>query len=293
MNLEKQEILNKIIKNITQKNIYKQGYILVCDDDTNLNLYSLLLAKSLICPNEFKENCSFCNICRRIDDNTYTEVKIIKSVNGVIKKDDIIKLKKEFQNEPIEGKNLVYIIENAENLNISSANSILKFLEEPDANMVGIFTTKNYDRIIKTISSRCEVIKLSSNNNKNISNLEAEDIKKIIEYVIKFESNFPLSVATLRECILDKFGNKESIKEVLNIFLLSYKDMFNYKIKGNLEIFKDDVELKKIAERLEIDDIIKKINVILDNIDKANYNLNITLFMINLLNEIGDVKCKK
>lgn len=293
MNLEKQEILNKIIKNITQKNIYKQGYILVCDDDTNLNLYSLLLAKSLICPNEFKENCSFCNICRRIDDNTYTEVKIIKSVNGVIKKDDIIKLKKEFQNEPIEGKNLVYIIENAENLNISSANSILKFLEEPDANMVGIFTTKNYDRIIKTISSRCEVIKLSSNNNKNISNLEAEDIKKIIEYVIKFESNFPLSVATLRECILDKFGNKESIKEVLNIFLLSYKDMFNYKIKGNLEIFKDDVELKKIAERLEIDDIIKKINVILDNIDKANYNLNITLFIINLLNEIGDVKCKK
>lgn len=293
MNLEKQEILNKIIKNITQKNIYKQGYILVCDDDTNLNLYSLLLAKSLICPNEFKENCSFCNICRRIDDNTYTEVKIIKSVNGVIKKDDIIKLKKEFQNEPIEGKNLVYIIENAENLNISSANSILKFLEEPDANMVGIFTTKNYDRIIKTISSRCEVIKLSSNNNKNISNLEAEDIKKIIEYVIKIESNFPLSVATLRECILDKFGNKESIKEVLNIFLLLYKDMFNYKIKGNLEIFKDDVELKKIAERLEIDDIIKKINVILDNIDKANYNLNITLFIINLLNEIGDVKCKK
>ena len=159
--------------------------------------------------------------------------------------------------------------------------------------MVGIFTTKNYDRIIKTISSRCEVIKLSSNNNKNISNLEAEDIKKIIEYVIKIESNFPLSVATLRECILDKFGNKESIKEVLNIFLLLYKDMFNYKIKGNLEIFKDDVELKKIAERLEIDDIIKKINVILDNIDKANYNLNITLFIINLLNEIGDVKCKK
>jgi len=292
MNIDKQVILKKEIENI-KNNIYKQGYILVSSNDKELKHYSFLLLKSLVCPNNFNENCSSCNICKRIDDNEYPEIKIISPVNDVIKKEDIINLKKNFQKEPVEGKNLVYIIENAELLNVQSANSILKFLEEPEGNLIGIFTTKNYDKIIKTIVSRCQTIKLSSDSINSISDLSKEDLDDILNYVILIETNFSLAIASVKERITDKYNTKHDLKEMLNTILLIYKDLFNYKVKNKFEIFNENSEIKKIADILEIDDIIKKINVILSNIDKINYNVNTSLFMINLLDEIGDVKCKK
>lgn len=84
----------------------------------------------MICPYKYKENCNNCNICSRIDNNIFSELKIINPVNGVIKKESIIELRNDFQTQSIEGKNEVYIINDAECLNQSSANAILKFLEE-------------------------------------------------------------------------------------------------------------------------------------------------------------------
>ena len=160
--IKNQPILNKILNNINNNGNNVQAYILSGNDKENLINYAILFSKVLICPHKYKKGCSECNICNRIDKENYAELKIINPVNKIIKKEAILELKNEFKTKSIEGKNEVYIINDAETLNGAASNTILKFLEEPDSNIVAIFTTTNLDSVIKTIVSRCQVIKINN-----------------------------------------------------------------------------------------------------------------------------------
>ena len=285
-------IYNNLIKN--KKN--SQSYMLVGNSKSKLNEYAILLSKILICPHSFEENCMKCNICKRIDNNNYPELKIINPENKVIKKEKIIDLTRKFQSQSIEGQNLVYIINDAESLNIAASNSILKFLEEPDSNVVAIFTTTNFDGVIKTITSRCQIIKLNNSKiNEGIdfvietSGLDKENVYRVIDFVKKIENNYPLAVAVLKEEFLNIFNNKDMLDKTLKVMLLFYKDALNYKINEKTQFFEKN-EIKLVANNQTKDIISKKISFILENMDKIEYNVNILLFMNYLLIGIGDIK---
>ncbi len=49
------------------------------------------------------------------------------------KKDQLLTLQEDFRMKSIEGSKRIYIISEADKLNVQAANSILKFLEEPEA----------------------------------------------------------------------------------------------------------------------------------------------------------------
>ena len=52
-----------------------------------------------------------------------------------------------------------YIIKEADKLNSTSANILLKFLEEPDTRTLAFFVTKNSKNVLSTIKSRCQLLK--------------------------------------------------------------------------------------------------------------------------------------
>jgi len=62
---------------------------------------------------------------------------------------------------PISGRYRVFIIENAENLTLPSANSLLKVLEEPPSSSIFIFTARDLNNILKTIISRALIVPFS------------------------------------------------------------------------------------------------------------------------------------
>ena len=66
--------------------------------------------------------------CEQIDSGSFGELKIIDSDGQWIKKEQLIDLKEEFSKKSINGKQKVYIINNADKLNVASSNSLLKFL---------------------------------------------------------------------------------------------------------------------------------------------------------------------
>ena len=57
---------------------------------------------------------------------------------------------------PIFSKYNIYIINQCDKLNSSSANSLLKFLEEPEDNIIGFFITNSKMNVISTVRSRCQ-----------------------------------------------------------------------------------------------------------------------------------------
>ena len=78
-----------------------------------------------------------------------------------IKKDQLLDLQSEFNNKAFEGNKKIYIIRSAEKMNVQTANSILKFLEEPVDDIIAILITDNINMLLPTIISRCQVIKLN------------------------------------------------------------------------------------------------------------------------------------
>ena len=294
--IEKQPVLSKILNKINRSSVNTQAYLLVGQSKEKLNSYVLTLSKVLICPNKYEENCKNCNICRRIDEGVFGELKIIAPVNKVIKKDAVISLRDAFQTRSIEGKNLVYIISDVDALNSSDANSLLKFLEEPSGNTVAIFTTTNYNMVMDTIVSRCQVIKINNeldtnkeNLIKQITGLEQENIDKVISMLLDVELKPTIAMAKLKEDFLSVFSDREQLQRAVLTIILIYKDILNYKVCGNLEYFNKE-SLKNIIDNQKIDVLTKKITFVLENMNKLDYNVNTLLFMDNLLIGIGEIQ---
>ena len=85
----------------------------------------------------------------------------------------------------VSSEKKVYIINGVENLNIAASNSILKFLEEPEENIIAILVCDNINNVLETIISRCQVINLklssllSDNMLYNVANSFFNDDEKI------------------------------------------------------------------------------------------------------------------
>ena len=291
-----QPILKKLIDNINKNNISSQAYFLSGSSVESLEKYSTLLAKNLICPKIYHDNCHDCNICKRIDDNNYPELKIISPENGVIKKDTIISLRDTFQSNSIEGKSQVYIINDAETLNTYAANSLLKFLEEPDSNTIAIFNSTNIGEVINTIISRCQIINIRNDFTeyvKQFCNFESENINDVIEIFCNIEESKMQPICNMNELMLNKYNSRKLLTRMINILIFIYYDFLNYNIFGNFKYFHNYPILEKYVGKIDNKKIMKKIFFLLQNVTKLNYNVNMLLFVDNLLIGIGAINDDK
>ena len=296
INVQKQPILNKILNKINNSSPSSQAYMLVGDDVEKLKKYAILFSKVLICPKTYCEKCDACNICYRIKNDIYSELKIIEPENNVIKKEKIIELREKFQTNSIEGKSQVYIINKVECLNSAAANSLLKFLEEPDSNTIALFTTNNLNAVINTITSRCQIIKLNNEEIKKgeeyvekISELDKEKIDIIMDFFFLMENNRIQAITQLKTKFIDYFGTRDLLKSALTVLLLLYKDSLNYKLFNEMEYFGNETGIKNLSVNMDLQTLIKKIKLILENLYKLDYNVNVLLFMNNLLIRIGEL----
>jgi len=72
-------------------------------------------------------------------------------------------LKNWLSQKPFNHQNKIIIIYQVHQFNIESQNALLKSLEEPGENNYFILTTNKPSKIISTITSRCQIIKLKNN----------------------------------------------------------------------------------------------------------------------------------
>ena len=123
---------------------------------------------------------------KQIDEDNYIEVITIKPDGKDIKKDAILELQERIKTKPILSDYIFYIIENAETLNETASNKLLKTIEEPNDNVIGFLITTNTAIMLPTIKSRCTIESLYYKSKKNSEIDEkalkiAEEIIEIIE----------------------------------------------------------------------------------------------------------------
>jgi len=295
---ESQPIAYNILKNAINTNKYAHAYIF--EDNTSNEAINLAInfIKELLTKNSTEEEKK--NIISMIDSGNHPEVKRITSEGLWIKKDQIKTLQDEFSKKTIVGDKKIYIIEEAEKLNKSSSNTILKFLEEPEDGIIAILITKNVYQLLETVKSRCQLVKLinSVQNTQNIFSLvntcedlsdeeKNQKIESIINFAHFYEKKHMETICFMQKLWHTHFNNKELSLMGFDLLILYYKDVLNYSLGRKIDYFESDKEeIDKLFKYQLPYEISNKIEIITKFREKIKLNANLNLLMDKLIIEL-------
>lgn len=120
---------------------------------------ALLLAQSQFCQDlQGVWPCGNCRSCRLIAAEEFSDVKIVRPVNQIIKTDRIRSLVQDFSQSGFEGSRQVFIIQEADKMHTNAANSLLKVMEEPQSEIYLFLLTSDENLILPTIKSRAQKV---------------------------------------------------------------------------------------------------------------------------------------
>lgn len=297
----------KILKNSIEKDKLSHAYLFETNDYSKSYDFILSFIKEVFCKYKIddKEDAKK-NICRRIDDNNFLEFKIIRPDGQWIKKEQIENLQKEFETKSIESTKKIYLILDADKMNSYAANSLLKFLEEPEENIIAILVTENQHQVIKTIKSRCQIIRLLANQNDNLTSNERlvtlltngkenydtfiNDAQKmeLIDYAVNFcvriEKEKYLMICDNANNLKKTLSTKEDYDVFLSVLLLFYEDLINYKIGRRNILFDSKIDtIKELAGKLLLKDLCNKLNIVNSLKYELNVNANLNLLFDKLI----------
>lgn len=302
--IEEQPIVTKLLLNSFENNKLVQAYLFVSNDKSFLLDYAIAFSKKLITENYDEK------ICNMIDNNNYPELKIIEPTNNIIKKEQLLDLQQSFQVKPTLGDKLVYIICGADKLHVSSANTILKFLEEPSENIVAILLTDNLNKVLPTIKSRCQNLIFKNKKEEELNKLDIllnEYKSKVYDkedYVEQFNNlkenmvSFIKQIEKLKikefihfkDSIFDIYKTKDEINILFDFMLYFYYDMLNFMISRKVIYMNDYLEdMKEIAEISDIDKIQRKLQLIENTKIKLETNMNLKLLMDEFIIKFSEV----
>jgi hypothetical protein len=276
-----QNIFYKYIINSVENGHISHAYLIETNGVSYGYDLAVSLAKFFLCigKNSIQQKL----ILDEIDKNIYSDLYIINSNNNEIKKTDVAFLKHIFSFKSQENNKRVYIINNANLLNASSANTLLKFLEEPNDDIIAILVTDSRYDLLNTIVSRCQVLSLI-NNESFIDRLIWNDYDEVLNYN-DFVNNKISNIVNLY-CLLElsdvflltneyMYSIKNELSNFFLVGLALYYDIFNLYYDRNLNFLDGyDEEKAKIMKNNTISDIIKKIDIINLFINKSKSNAN-------------------
>jgi len=301
-----QNIAYQTFYNAFTKKSFSHAYLLNGEPNTPLFEIAKFLAKSLLCKNANPFACDECILCKRVDENKYHDLFIYDASNGTaIKKEEITNLIEEFSKTVFEkdGKK-IYIINNVENLNVFSINSLLKFLEEPGKEVFAILTTNNLKSLLPTVISRCQTIKINPIPRDIVIN---ESISLGVE---QFDAELLSTLYNDANIVKQQIDNpkyqylKENIISLLNALLEDGESSFYKSYKIMLECLKDKTNVSLFLDILakcfedilliqnENEPLLMQISDILSLLAKKLVNVDLSLTEILKMNKTFTLNVK-
>lgn len=107
------------------------------------------------------EICSGCKSCNKIEKGQHPDVILVEPTGAYIRINQIRNLCNILAMKPYEARLRVVIIKDAQTMNPSAGNALLKVLEEPPDRTVLILTAMQTSDLLPTIVSRCQHIRFN------------------------------------------------------------------------------------------------------------------------------------
>ncbi len=256
-----------VVNRIVSSNRISHAYIIQVKNYEEDFLLVKSFVKTILCKEKKKINdissCSLCNICSLIDSDNYPDLCIIEPDGKEIKKPQLLGLQKEFQNKSLLENKRIYILKEADKLNESAANTILKFLEEPTDDIVAILVTTNRYKMLETILSRCQVLSV---NSKEKEIIYSDEIIDLVHFMCDGDALFINYNDIIENILPDKVIAIERLKIVEEIFVQYLTD-------------KSNSTLSKYLSKISDNTVVKYTLIIEEYLKKLEYNVNYKLWL--------------
>ena len=309
-----EQIISYFVKAISSNKV-NHAYIIDGPELSGKKLLAEAFAMQLQCEENLDEPCMECSSCKRALTHNHPDIIYVQHEKpNTISVGEI----RQFVNSdvsirPYSGRYKIYIIDEAEKMNVQAQNALLKTIEEPPSYAILLLLTNHTGGILPTILSRCvklnvrpvqdELIREFLMKRKEIPDYQADlcvafaqgnvgramllassqmfqEIKSEVLSLVKRISRLQMykMAATVRKLTT----YKDSIDEILDLLIIWYRDVLYYKATQDTErlIFKQDIyEIKKQSVEFSYRGL-ENIFVAIQNARvrlQANVNFDLTL----------------
>lgn len=147
-----------------EKNRLAHAYIFEGVKGVGKRNLALFIAQLLFCTNrqEGYAPCQECAHCIRVKDGNYPDLIEVYPDGSTIKVEQMRQLKQQLSKKAMESNTKICLLHDVDTLTSGAANSLLKFLEEPDGSIVFFLLTTQLSRVLPTIQSRCQIIRFQT-----------------------------------------------------------------------------------------------------------------------------------
>ena len=233
MNIVGSQRIIEFLKNSIKNKRLCQSYLFCGPEYVGKKMIAIHFAASLLCDSQ-NFPCLECESCRQVFQGKHPDVYYVGKIEDKeIGIDQIRKIKGIVNLTPLSGSSKIVIIEEADSLTISAANSLLKLLEDTPPNVFIILLARGFGNLPATLRSRCQVLRFLPPSSEELScflkkefDLSLIDAQKISNLSL----NLPRLAIKLAENKEEGFKNRENLMEKF-IFFLSERNNLENKFK--------------------------------------------------------------
>lgn len=296
--------------------------------DGPLSSGKLMLAKAfaqmLQCENPMENGpCHNCHSCRQIQNGNSPDVIFVEhEKTAIIGVEDVrSQINTDIIIRPYDSKYKIYIIDEAEKMNVQAQNAILKTIEEPPEYAIIMLLTTNGMGFLPTILSRCVRLEMKPVDRdvivdyllknrlcdadyraKEVAAFSMGAVGRAINLASSEEFNqlkdsavdtmkhiYELDMAQISAKIKEIMDYEERLDEYLDIMMIWYRDILMYKttMDVGLLVFQNQVyDIKRRADRSSYNDLKKCLGFIdearLRLSSNVNKEMTIELMLLNI-----------
>lgn len=276
------EVKNHILKRQIEEKSISHAYLLEGENSDEIMDDAVAFAYNILTENGVDKLSA-----HKFTSGTLADYMVIEPEKNNISIEKIRDMIEYFQNLPLESKYKLVIIKNCEYLRKESANALLKTLEEPPNYAIILLTCSSKDRVLKTISSRCQTI--SYFKDRKID--DEFDMDTLVKILYKSMKKDLLQLVDSRDFFESNKEDKETMFDNIAWF---YRDMLIYKITGSIENLNFPAYEKIYSQFTHVDmrsieKTIEKIGQVKDNFKvNANYQLSMEELLLFIMEENYD-----
>ncbi len=310
-----QPIIYQSFANALTKNKLSHAYLISGAPGSPLKDIAMFFAKSILCDNPDPFACNNCITCMRVDEGNYADVMVVDKAR--IKREDVDRIMHNFDKTALEDRGImIYVINNIESMNTVSINAILKFLEEPGKNIYAFLTTENESKILPTIISRTQILRLKTVNQSIIieeakkNGINDDDAQilsafysdvelmkdviesepyKIAKQALDDQLNSLLisnedAIFTCEKLIIPNVKSIECASFYIKMLSISFQDMLNISVGSDIVLSCYETVLRELAHKLKHLD--SSLLMIMQASGKLELNVNIGLLLDHIIYQI-------
>lgn len=316
-----QDVPKRLLQNALRTGRVSHAYLFSGPPGSGQMQVALTFAQALFCRELKDDACGKCLECRKIEHGNHPDLYVIEPDGASIKIDQVRELQRLFSYRSKAENPKVYIIRQADTMTVQAANSLLKFLEEPQVPAVGILISDNGQALLPTIQSRTQrvpfaplspevlmqelsreghpaalvrsAVHLASGLDSSREVIQQNwfaEIRNVVLQLVKESMSRGNSSIILAQQKIFKTGLSEHLDAFFQLFHLLFKDMLHFRYGRHESIvFIDHLEsISKLAITRSTEQWVSYMALAAECRKKLRYNVNGQLCVEQLLIGMSD-----